>query len=157
MAGKRIAWVLVFVSLSCGFRLLLSSYGRFFVKFLLAKIADNAVARTLSLEATKRAFYVFVFTDFYRGHSFLTFLCLPRLFLTPLIIATFFCSVKLFCRGETTFFYVRQTFLVFDIIILIFISPDSVYTKSLAGIRRKFSVLRFYRSRFYTLLSAPRP
>ena len=79
-AGKRISG-LIFVSLSCSFRLLLSSYGRFFVKFLLAKIADNAVARALSLEAAKRAFNVFVLSDFYRGHSVLTFLCLCVYFL----------------------------------------------------------------------------
>ena len=124
-SGVKISFSVVFeksafnASLSCRFRLLLSSYGRFFVKFLLAKIADNAVARALSLEAAKRAFNVFVLSDFYRGHSFLTFLCLPRLFSTTLIIATFFRSVKLFCGGKTSFFCVRQTFLVFDIILLV--------------------------------------
>lgn len=88
--------LLVLVSLSRGFRLLLSSYGRFFVKFLLAKIADNAVAGTLSLETAQRAFNVFVLSDFYRRHSFLTFLCRPRLIFTFSIIAISSLSVKPF-------------------------------------------------------------
>ncbi len=67
-------WTLLFLlvsaSLSCSFRLLLSSYGRFFVKFLLSQIADDAVSRAFSLKTTKCAFHAFVFSDFNRRHSF---------------------------------------------------------------------------------------
>ncbi len=61
---------LVSASLTSRFRLLLSSYGRLFIKFLLSKIADDTVAGAFSLETTQRAFYVFVFTNSYCGHSF---------------------------------------------------------------------------------------
>ena len=74
---------LISASFSCRFRLLLSSYGRLFVKFLFTKITDNTVAGAFSLKTTKRAFYVLVFSYFNRGHSFFTNLCrciyrLPR-------------------------------------------------------------------------------
>ena len=62
--------LLVSASLTSGFRLLLSSYGRFFIEFLLSKIAEDTVSGALSLEAAKRAFNVFVFSNSYRGHSF---------------------------------------------------------------------------------------
>ena len=61
---------LVSASLTSCFGFLLSSYGRFFIKFLLSKIADDTVAGAFSLETTQRAFYVFVFTNSYCGHSF---------------------------------------------------------------------------------------
>jgi len=61
---------LVSASLSCRFGLLLSSYGRFFIKFLLSKITDNTVAGAFSLKTAQCAFNVLVFTNSYRRHSF---------------------------------------------------------------------------------------
>ena len=66
---------LVSASLTSGFRLLLFSYGRFFIEFLLSKIADDTVAGAFSLETTQCAFNVFVFSDSNRRHSFSTLLC----------------------------------------------------------------------------------
>ena len=67
---------LVSASLTSGFRLLLSSYGRLFIKFLLTKIADDTIAGAFSLETAQCAFNVFVFTNSNRRHSFFTILCL---------------------------------------------------------------------------------
>ena len=61
---------LVSASFSSRFRLLLFLYGRLFVKFFLTKVTDNAVARAFSLKTTKCAFHAFVFTNFYRRHTF---------------------------------------------------------------------------------------
>ncbi len=61
---------LVSASLSGSFGLLLLSYGRFFIKFLLSQVTDDTVAGAFSLKTTQRAFYVFVFTYSYCGHSF---------------------------------------------------------------------------------------
>ena len=58
----------VSASLSRGFRLLSLLDGRLLVKLLLAKVADDAVARALSLKTTKRALEIFVFSDSDRGH-----------------------------------------------------------------------------------------
>ena len=86
MKRAHVSWTLlrlVSASLSSRFRLLLSSYGRFFIEFLLSQIADDAVARTFSFEATKCAFNVFVFSNFNRRHT-LFHLPLPLHFLiTP--------------------------------------------------------------------------
>ena len=68
--------LLVSASLTSGFRLLLFLYGRFFIKFLLSKIAEDTVSGAFSLEAAKRAFNVFVFSNSYRRHSLFTILCL---------------------------------------------------------------------------------
>ena len=67
---RRLFLSLVSASLTSGFRLLLFSYGRFFVKFLLSKIADNTVAGAFSLKTTKRAFHVLVLSNSYRRHTF---------------------------------------------------------------------------------------
>ena len=61
---------LVSASLSGSFGLLLSSYGRLFIEFLLSQIADNTVAGAFSLETAQCAFNVFVFTNSNRRHSF---------------------------------------------------------------------------------------
>ena len=73
---------LVSASLSSRFGFLLSSYGRLFIEFLLSQVTDDSVAGAFSLETTQRAFYVFVFTYSYRGHSFHHPLPM-RLFRTP--------------------------------------------------------------------------
>ena len=62
--------LLVSASFASRFRLLLSLYGRFFIKFLLTKIADDPVAGAFSLETTQCAFNAFVFSDFNRRHAF---------------------------------------------------------------------------------------
>ncbi len=67
--------LLVSASLTSGFRLLLLSYGRFFIEFLLSKIAEDTISRAFSLKTTKRAFHVFVFSDSNRRHSQFTILC----------------------------------------------------------------------------------
>ena len=50
-------------SLTSGFGLLLSSYGRFLVMFFFTKIADDTVTRTFSLKSAKRVVERFVFSD----------------------------------------------------------------------------------------------
>lgn len=56
----------VFVSFSCGFALFAALNGGRFVKFVLAHIAYDTVARALSLETSERAFNRFVFAYSYR-------------------------------------------------------------------------------------------
>ena len=94
---------LVSASLSGSFGLLLSSYGRLFIKFLLFHIADDTVAGAFSLKAAQCAFYVFVFTNSYRGHTFHLPLPLHYSFY-PVIIATKKQSVKSFFAPFSTFF-----------------------------------------------------
>ncbi len=62
--------LLVSASLSGSFGLLLLSYGRLFIKFLLSQVTDDTIAGAFSLKTTQRAFYVFVFTNSDRGHLF---------------------------------------------------------------------------------------
>lgn len=68
-SGVKISFSVVFeksafnASLSCRFRLLLSSYGRFFVMLFFTKIADDTVARAFTFESAKRVVERFVFSD----------------------------------------------------------------------------------------------
>ena len=50
------------------FGLLLSPYGRLFITFLFAEVAEDVVFLALSLKTLKSAFQRFVFTDSYYGH-----------------------------------------------------------------------------------------
>ena len=84
---------LVSASLTCSFGFLLSSYGRFFIKFLLSKIAEDTVAGALSLETAQCAFYVFVFSYFNRGHSF--HLPLPM----PYLLLRYYSNLQILCQA----------------------------------------------------------
>lgn len=92
------------LSLSCRFGLFLSSYGRLFIKFLLAKIADDAVSGTSSLESAKRAFYVFVLADFNGRHFLFTCLCPKLNLIYPTSIPLYAQTVKSFLGGVQKFF-----------------------------------------------------
>ena len=61
---------LVAAALSCSFALLAPLYGRRFVEFFLPEVADYAVAGTLSLKSSERAFNRLVFADFNGRHAF---------------------------------------------------------------------------------------
>ena len=88
--------VLVSASLTCRFGLLLSSYGRLFIEFLLSQIADDTVAGAFSLKTAQCAFNVFVFSNFNRRHVFSTLLCRCVYFDYYAIIATSKVYVKSF-------------------------------------------------------------
>jgi len=95
--------LLVSASLTSGFRLLLSSYGRFFIEFLLSKIADDTVAGAFSLKAAQCAFNVFVFTNFNRRHIFQPSFADAFIFYSVIIAKQEF-SVKSFFPLFSTFF-----------------------------------------------------
>ena len=95
--------LLVSASLTSGFRLLLSSYGRFFIEFLLSQIADNTVARAFSLKTAQCAFHVLVFSDFNRRHLFSPSFA-DAFVVYPVIIAINANDVKLFLRVFRPFY-----------------------------------------------------